>query len=125
MRRRSPGAPSPRTGVIVPSSSPASPSPRPSAPSGLRVAVERVSHPLLTRVVALPRAVPFVVLLALLVIGVLVGGVVGVVCTAVVALFVAWLMYLSWPRLTGVERLGRAAVLLVALALVLVQLFPR
>lgn len=103
----------------MPSSSPAS------SPSGLRVAVERASHPLLVRIAALPRLVPFVVLLALLVVGVFVGGVVGIVCTALVAVFVAWLMYLSWPRLTGVERLGRGAVLLLAVALVLVQAFPR
>ena len=101
------------------------PSPHPTQPSGLRAAIETVSQPLLLRIAALPRAVPFVVLLALLVIGVFVGGVVGVVCTALVALFVAWLMYLSWPRLTGVERLGRAAVLLIAVALVAVQAFPR
>jgi hypothetical protein len=104
----------------VPSSPPAPP---PS--SGLRAAVERASHPLLVRIAALPRAVPFVVLLALLVVGVFVGGPVGVVCTAIVAVFVAWLMYLSWPKLSGVERLGRAAVLLLAVALVVVQAFPR
>ncbi|KQX63735.1 hypothetical protein ASD06_11595 [Angustibacter sp. Root456] len=100
------------------------PSPRPTESTGLRAAIEAASHPLLVRLAALPRAVPFVALLALLVVGVFVGGVVGVVCTALVALFVAWLMYLSWPRLTGVERLGRAAVLLIAVALVLVEAFP-
>lgn len=100
------------------------PSPRPAEPTGLRAAIEAASHPLLVRIAALPRPVPFVVLLALLVVGVFVGGVVGVVCTAVVAVFVAWLMYLSWPRLTGVERLGRTAVLLIAVALVVVQAFP-
>ncbi len=106
----------------MPSSSPSAPTP---PTSGLRAAVERASHPLLVRIAALPRAVPFVALLALLVVGVFVGGVVGVVCTALVAVFVVWLMYLSWPRLTTVERLGRVAVLLLAVALVLVQAFPR
>jgi hypothetical protein len=101
------------------------PSPSPTEPTGLRAAIETASHPLLLRLAALPRAVPFVVLLGLLVVGVFVGGVVGAVCTGLVALFVAWLMYLSWPRLTGVERLGRAAVLLIAIALVVVQAFPR
>ncbi|MGN6301950.1 MAG: DUF6703 family protein [Angustibacter sp.] len=100
------------------------PSPRPAEPTGLRAAIEAASHPLLLRLSALPRAVPFVVLLALLVVGIFVGGVVGVVCPGLVALFVAWLMYLRWPRLTGVERLGRAAVLLIAVALVLVEAFP-
>jgi hypothetical protein len=102
--------------------------PSPSAPppaTGLRVAVEQVSRPLLLRISQLPRAVPFLVLLGLLVVGVYVGGPVGVVCTGLVTLFVAWLMYLSWPRLTGVERLGRVAVLLLAVALCVVQVFPR
>lgn len=100
--------------------------PRPSSrPSALRAAVERVSHDPLVRLTRLPRALPFVVLLALLVAGIFVGGVVGAVLIGLVALFVAWLMYLGWPRLTGVERLGRLAVLAIAVALCVVQLFPR
>jgi hypothetical protein len=102
-----------------------SPSTPPPSPPGLRAGVERASRPLLLRLTSLPRPVPFVVLLAVLVVGVLVGGAVGVVCTAVVVVFVAWLMYLSWPRLTRAERLGRLAVLAVAVALCLVQAFPR
>jgi len=108
---------------MVPSS-PSSP-PRPAHATGLRATVERFSRPLLLRLTALPRPVPFLVLLALLVVGVLVGGVTGVVCTAVVVLFVGWLMFLSWPRLTGSEKLGRLAVLAVAIALCVVQAFPR
>ncbi len=105
---------------------PTRPPGRPPHPtSGLRAAVERASRPLLVRLTALPRAVPFLVLLVLLVVGVFVGGIVGVICTAVVTAFVGWLMYLSWPRLTGTERLGRLAVLALALALCLVQAFPR
>lgn len=94
-------------------------------PGSLRSSVERVSRPVLLRLTALPRAVPFLTLLALLVVGLLVGGVLGVVTTAVVAGFVGWLMYLSWPRLTRPEKLGRLAVLVVALALVLAQAFPQ
>jgi hypothetical protein len=109
--------------VTVPT--PSSSSPRPAPSSGARAAVERVSRPLLLRLTALPRALPVVVLLVVLVVGVYVGGAVGVACTAVVVLFVAWLMYLSWPRLTGAEKLGRLAVLAVAVALCLVQAFPQ
>ncbi|GAB3593998.1 hypothetical protein GCM10027446_17140 [Angustibacter peucedani] len=98
---------------------------QPGAPGGLRRSVEAASRPLLLRLTALPRPVPFLVLLAVLVVGVLVGGPVGVVCTALVVLFVAWLMFLSWPRLTGPEKLGRVAVLAVAVALCVVQAFPR
>ena len=40
------------------------------------------------------------------------------------ALFVAWVLYLSWPVLKGSERIMRLAVLLLAVALAIVQLFP-
>jgi hypothetical protein len=76
-------------------------------------------------VARLPRAVPFLVLLALLVLGVVLGGPVGAVLVGLVALVVAWLLALAWPALTGVERLGRLAVLLLAVALCVVQAVPR
>ena len=92
--------------------------------SPARRALERASLPLLTRLAGLPRAVPFLALLALLVGGVLLGGPVGAVLIGLVALVVAWLLALAWPALTGVERLGRVAVLLLAVALCVVQV-PR
>lgn len=106
---------------------PTASSSRPPAPppSGLRAAVERVSVEPLTRVSRMPRAVPFLVLLALLVGGLFVGGAVGAALLAVVVLVVAWLLYLGWPRLTTSERLGRTAVLLLAAALCVTTLFPR
>ncbi len=102
---------------------PNSTSSRPSG--GARSAVERASRPVLLRLTALPRALPFLTLLAVLVVGLLIGGGVGVGATALVTVFVGWLMYLSWPRLTTAERLGRLAVFAVAIALVLVQAFPQ
>lgn len=106
---------------------PARPSDRPAAPpaTGLRAAVERASVGPLTRLTRMPRAVPFLVVLGLLVAGIFVGGPVGAVLLAVVVLVVAWLLYLGWPRLTTSERLGRTAVLLLAVALCLTQAFPR
>lgn len=98
---------------------------RPLPASGLRAAVERASLPLLLRLSRLPRPVPFLVLLAALVIAVLVGGPTAVVLTGCVVMLVAWLMYLSWPRLGSSERLGRVAVLLLAVALLVTQAFPR
>lgn len=97
---------------------PASPAARPGA---ARQMLERASLPLLARVARLPRAVPFLVLLALLVAGVLLGGTPGAVLIGIVAVVVAWLMALAWPGLTAVERLGRFAVLLLAVALCVVQ----
>ena len=99
--------------------------PTPSPHGAARATLERLSLPLLTRVARLPRAVPFLVLLALLVAGVVVGGPLGAVLIGLVALVVAWLLVLAWPALTGVERLGRVAVLLLAVALCAVQLRPR
>jgi hypothetical protein len=93
--------------------------------SGLRRAVETVSLPLLVRLVRLPRAVPFLVLLGLLVGALLIEGPLGAVAAGVVVLVVLWLLYLGWPRLSRVERLGRSAVLLMAVSMCLVQLFPR
>jgi hypothetical protein len=73
----------------------------------------------------LPKVVPFLVSLALLMGGLIIGGIVGFVLMGVAALFVGWILYLSWPRLKGTERLMRSAVLLVAVAMAVVQLFPR
>jgi hypothetical protein len=69
--------------------------------------------------------VPFLVLLAVLVAGVVVSGPAGAVLVGLVAAVVGWLLALAWPALTRVERLGRVAVLLLAVALCLVQVVPR
>jgi hypothetical protein len=92
--------------------------------SSFRASVERASLPLLTRLSRLPRAVPFLVVLALLVGGILIPGW-GWLLTALVALFLAWMLFLGWPRLTGVERLMRLAVILLAVAIAVTQAVPR
>ena len=79
----------------------------------------------MTRLSGLPRLVPFLTLLALLVACVFVGGTVGFVLMALAATFVGWVLYLSWPRLSPSERIMRLAVLLLAVALAVIQLFPR
>jgi len=94
-------------------------------PNTLRPSVERASLPLMTRLSSLPRLVPFLVLLALLVAGVVISGPVGFVLMGLAAVFVAWILYLSWPRLTSSERIMRSAVLLLAVAMALTQLSPR
>jgi len=92
--------------------------------SSFRASVERASLPVLTRLSSLPRIIPFLVVLALLVGGILIPGW-GWVLTALVALILAWMLFLGWPRLTGVERLMRAAVLLLAVAITVTQAVPR
>jgi hypothetical protein len=94
-------------------------------PNTLRQRIDHASLPLMTRLSGLPRLVPSAILLALLVAGVLIGGPLGFVLMALAALFVAWILYLSWPSLSSSERIMRFAVLLLAVAIALVQLFPR
>lgn len=91
----------------------------------MRQSVERASRPLLVRLSRLPRVVPFLSMLALLLLGGFVGGPAGFILVGIGALFIAWLLYLSWPRLTSTERVMRAAVVLLAAGLAVVQLFPR
>jgi len=79
----------------------------------------------MTKLSRLPRLVPFLIMLALLVGGVLIGGPGGFVLMALAVIFVAWVLYLSWPALSSSERIMRLAVLLIAVALAVVQLFPR
>jgi hypothetical protein len=94
-------------------------------PSTLRPSIERASLPLVTKLNGLPRAVPFLLLLALLVAGVMIAGPVGFILMALGAVFVAWILYLSWPRLTSSERIMRSAVLLLAAVMAITLLFPR
>ena len=79
----------------------------------------------MTRLSRLPKLVPFAVLLTLLGAGLIIQGPAGFVLVGLAALFVAWVLYLSWPVLKGSERIMRLAVLLLAVALAIVQLFPR
>ena len=78
----------------------------------------------MTRLSRLPKLVPFAVLLTLLGAGLIIQGPAGFVLVGLAALFVAWVLYLSWPVLNGSERIMRLAVLLLAVALAIVQLFP-
>ena len=94
-------------------------------PNTLRPSIERASLPLVTKLTGLPRAVPFLLLLALLVAGVMIAGPVGFILMSIGAVFVAWILYLSWPRLTSSERIMRSAVLLLAAAMAVTMLFPK
>jgi len=69
----------------------------------------------------LPRWVPPIVLAALLVAGLAVRGPVGAAALCLVAAFLGWLGYLSWPRLTAAGKLGRVAAVAVTLALAAFQ----
>lgn len=94
-------------------------------PGPLRRSVEQASRPALERLATLPVWLPFLVLLVLLVGGGILGGVAGWVLVGVALLFILWLFYLSWPRLTPLERFMRSAVLLLFLVVAVTQLVPR
>jgi hypothetical protein len=69
----------------------------------------------------LPSWVPPVVLIALLVAGLAVRGWGGAVALCVVAAFLGWLAYLSWPVLGGRGRVGRTLAVACLLALAALQ----
>jgi hypothetical protein len=90
-------------------------------PNTLRHRIDQASLPLMTKLSRLPKLLPFAILLAMLVAGVLIGGPAGFVLMALATLFVAWVLYLSWPVLGSSERIMRSAVLLLAIAMTIVR----
>ena len=89
---------------------------------GVRAALERSSAPILLRMSALPGWLVPVLLLAIAVIGLVVGGPVGFALLLVIALFLGWLAALSWPVLPPRTRLLRVLVPLAVLAAAILQL---
>ena len=78
----------------------------------LRESIETASLPTVKAISGLPRFVPFLVVLALMI-----GGIVMV--------FLAWMLYLGWPRLTSSEKLMRSAILLLTAGVTLTRAFPQ
>ena len=89
--------------------------------SGIRRAVEQRSGVHLVYLRQLPGWVPPIVLAALLVAGLAVRGWIGAAALCVVAAFIGWLGYLSWPALSPPGRIGRAAVIACLLGLAVFQ----
>ncbi|MGO4597796.1 DUF6703 family protein [Terrabacter sp. 2RAF25] len=89
-----------------------------------RSRVEHASAPWVERMNAVPRPVAFCVLVALLAVGILAPRPWAGIAFLVVAAFVGWLLFLTWQRLTLPERLMRAAVLALAVAVAVVRIVP-
>jgi hypothetical protein len=89
--------------------------------SGIRQSVERRSSVHLVYLRQLPAWVPPIVLAALLVAGLAVRGWIGAAALCVVAAFIGWLGYLSWPALSPPGRIGRVAVIACLLGLAVFQ----
>ncbi|MGB2700008.1 MAG: DUF6703 family protein [Candidatus Phosphoribacter baldrii] len=90
----------------------------------LRSKVEHASVPWVTRLNRIPRWAAFLGVLALMVAGILVPKV-GFLFTVVIALFLAWLIFLTWPRLATPEKLMRLAVLALVVSVAVMQAFPK
>jgi hypothetical protein len=90
----------------------------------LRERVTEASLPVVNALNRLPRLVPFVVVLGLMVAGLFVPGW-GWLFLLVVVAFLAWTLYLAWPAMDRTARLGRFAVLLLAVAITVTQAIPR
>lgn len=89
-----------------------------------RSRVEHASAPWVERMNAVPRAVALGLLVLLLAVGILAPSPWSGIAFLVVTAFVAWLLFLTWERLTLPERLLRVAVLVLALAVAIVELVP-
>lgn len=76
--------------------------------SPMRRAIEARSAPILQRLVAMPRWVLFVGLVALVVGGLLLTGVPAFLLLGLIAVFLAWLAFLAWPVLRPGQRTLRA-----------------
>ena len=92
--------------------------------SSLRESFERASLPALTYISSLPRFVPFLAILGLVIAGLLIPGW-GWVLIVLVVLLLAWIGALAWPRLSMPERLMRVAVVVMMAAIAITQAVPR
>lgn len=89
--------------------------------SAARQSVERRSARPLLYLHQLPRFVPAVVLVVLLVVGLAVKGPAGAAALCALAAALGWLAAVSWPRLTIGGRAGRLLVVAAFLAYAIYQ----
>ena len=89
----------------------------------LRRRVELRAGPLVIMLARLPRAVPFLLVLGLLVAGLLARGAAGGVLLLVLALLLGVLLLLSWPALDPRPRALRSTVVLLVVLRGLLFLF--
>ena len=113
---RRPGSPADRP---APAGGPA----RPATPdaSGTRQAVERFSARPLVFLAQMPRWVVLVIVLGLLISGFAVPGLIGAIALLLVAIFLGWLAYLSWPSINAQARAGRVVAVVCMLVIVVWQ----
>lgn len=115
-----PGSPNGRPGSRDDRPTPADIRHTPGA-SKTRQAVERVSARPVVFLQQLPRWVPMLVALGLLISGFVVTGPAGAAALVLVAIFLGWLAYLGWPRLNASGRVLRVVALTCMVLLVIWQ----
>ena len=84
--------------------------------------LERASAPVLLRLSRVPRWIQFAVMLALLLAGLFAPGTIAAVFLGLIALFLIWLLALSWPELPAPGRMGRLMVIGLVLFSALIRL---
>ncbi|QUX27928.1 hypothetical protein KGD83_22040 [Nocardiopsis akebiae] len=89
---------------------------------GLRRAVEERSAVPLVWLHQGPRWLAPLVVGALFIAGLVAPGPVGAVCLLLVAAFVAWLAFLTWPSLGGQPRAARVLMVVVVLVLAVARI---
>jgi hypothetical protein len=89
--------------------------------SATRQAVERSSARPLVFLSQLPRWLPLLAMLALMITGFAVPGWIGAAALVLVAAFLAWLAYMSWPRVSARGRVPRILAVVCVLVLAVWQ----
>ncbi len=89
-----------------------------------RSRVEHASAPVVQGINRLPRVVVFLAVLALFVIAALVGTLAWIPLLLIAA-FIAWFLFLTWPQMSLPEKMMRSAVLLMVLVAAVIRAFPR
>ena len=92
--------------------------------SSMRESFERASLPAVRYLGGLPRVVPFLLVLGLVVAGIFLPAP-GWILIGIAALLLAWILALAWPRLTVAEKLMRLAVVAIIVAITVTEAFPR
>lgn len=90
----------------------------------MRETIEEASLPLVKAIAGLPRWAPFLLILGAMVAGVFIPTY-GWILIALVAVFLTWLLYLSWPRLTSADKLMRMAVIAIVVVAAVTRANPR
>ena len=77
----------------------------------LRTSIESASRPLLVFLARLPRFVVPIAMVAVTVGGLMTQPPVSGLLVALLALFITWLVFLSWPALSRGNRISRIVIL--------------